>query len=413
MIALARQRHPDIKFHEMRAEDIAFDKPFDVIVLSNVVGYFDNVQAVLERLKHICHPRTKIFIQYFSRLWQPILRVGEWLGYKKPAPEQNWLSLADLRNLLYLAGFEDYRATMRMLFPIRIPLVSTLLNRYIAKLPLLNAMCLSQFITARLAPGGDGQTPGEVSTGHVHAKDPSVSIVIPARNESGNIRAALERIPHFGRHTEIIFVEGNSTDDTWETIQQVASDPQWHTEGRTILTTQQDGKGKYDAVKKGFEQASGDILMILDADLTVPPEELPSFYHAIRSRKGEFINGSRLVYPMDDRAMRFLNMLGNKFFSHAFTWLLEQPIKDTLCGTKVMYREDYQRLKANRAYFGDFDPFGDFDLLFGAYKLNLKIIDLPIRYRERTYGDTNISRFYHGAILFKMVGFAIRRIKMI
>jgi glycosyltransferase involved in cell wall biosynthesis len=234
--------------------------------------------------------------------------------------------------------------------------------------------------------------------------------VVPARNESGNIEDAILRLPNMGASTELIFIEGNSTDDTWDKIQEMASK---YADTRDIKIDRQSGKGKYDAVKKGYEIATGDILMILDADLTVPPEDLPKFYTAIASGKGEFINGSRLVYPMEDKAMRFLNMLGNKFFSYAFSWLLEQPIKDTLCGTKVMFREDYLKLKANRKYFGDFDPFGDFDLLFGAYKLNLKIIDLPIRYRERTYGDTNISRFTHGLVLLRMVLFAMNRIKFI
>ncbi|OQY02755.1 MAG: glycosyl transferase, partial [Bacteroidetes bacterium 4572_117] len=236
----------------------------------------------------------------------------------------------------------------------------------------------------------------------------STTVVIPARNESGNIENAILRMPDFGKHLEIIFIEGNSTDDTWETIQAI----QKKYDGKyDIKIGRQDGKGKGDAVRKGYDMATGDILMILDADLTVPPEELPKFYKALVSGKGEFINGSRLVYPMDKNAMRPLNIMGNKFFSMAFSWILEQAIKDTLCGTKVMFRKDYERLAQNRAFFGDFDPFGDFDLIFGAYKLNLKIIDLPITYRERTYGDTNISRFRHGFILLRMMFFAIGKIK--
>jgi glycosyltransferase involved in cell wall biosynthesis len=216
------------------------------------------------------------------------------------------------------------------------------------------------------------------------------------------------RLPDFGKHVEIIFVEGNSTDDTWEKIQEIQKK---YEEKRDIKIARQDGKGKADAVRKGYEMATCDILMILDADLTVPPEDIPKFYEAIATGKGEFINGSRLVYPMEKNAMRFLNILGNKFFSMAFSWVLEQPIKDTLCGTKVISRNNYIRLKSNREFFGNFDPFGDFDLLFGAYKLNLKIIDLPIRYQERTYGDTNISRFRHGFILLRMWFYAVGKIK--
>src|SRR5262245_30925841 len=182
---------------------------------------------------------------------------------------------------------------------------------------------------------------------------------------------------------------------------------------RQCKLLRQTGVGKGDAVRLGFTQASGDILMILDADLTVPPEDLPRFYEVLRSGKGEFANGVRLIYPMEKQAMRFLNLVGNKFFSLVFSWLLGQSIKDTLCGTKVLWKVDYERIAAHRAYFGDFDPFGDFDLLFGAVKLNLKITDLPIRYRERTYGTTNIERWKHGSLLLKMVIFAARRIKFV
>jgi glycosyltransferase involved in cell wall biosynthesis len=212
-----------------------------------------------------------------------------------------------------------------------------------------------------------------------------------------------------GRGTELVFVEGHSHDNTYETIKEVIdAHPEWRCQ-----LLQQKGVGKGDAVRLGFEKANGDVLMILDADLSVPPEDLPRFYEVLRSGKGEFINGVRLVYPMEKEAMRFMNLVGNKFFSLAFSWLLEQKIKDTLCGTKVLWKKQYNTIVSNRRYFGDFDPFGDFDLLFGAAKLNLKIMEMPIRYRERSYGTTNISRWKHGWLLLKMVLFASRRIKFV
>jgi glycosyltransferase involved in cell wall biosynthesis len=212
-----------------------------------------------------------------------------------------------------------------------------------------------------------------------------------------------------GSMTEIIFVEGHSSDTTWREIQRVkAKYPE-----KRIKVLQQTGKGKGDAVRCGFQAADGEILMILDADLTMPPEELPKFYHALVSGRAEFVNGVRLVYPMEKKAMRFLNFCANKFFSLAFSWVLAQPVKDTLCGTKVLRREDYDRIVANRSFFGDFDPFGDFDLLFGADRMGLKIVDIPIRYRDRTYGETNISRWRHGALLFRMLGFAACKLKFV
>jgi ubiquinone/menaquinone biosynthesis C-methylase UbiE len=399
MISLAQKNNPDSTFHVMNAEQITLGKTYDVVVLSNLVGYLPDVQAVFEELNKVCHDRTKVIVNYYSKFWEPFLNIGEKIGIKTKGPDQNWLTQQDIINLLDLAGFEVYRSNRRMLLPINIPVLSFLLNRYIAKLPFFRAFCINHFCFAQKKLAYRAE---EVSEKY------SVSVVIPARNESGNIENAILRTPKLGRHTEIIFIEGNSTDDTWATIQRVQEK---YKNSYDIKIGQQEGKGKGDAVRKGFGMATGDILMILDADLTVPPEDLPKFYNALATGKGGFINGSRLVYAMDKKAMRFLNMLGNKFFSWAFSWLLEQPFRDTLCGTKVIFRDDYQKLISNRKFFGEFDPFGDFDLIFGAYKLNLKIVEVPIRYKERTYGDTNISRFKHGLILLRMCAFASRKIK--
>lgn len=398
MIEQAKQSYPDIRFELMHAENLQIDQKFDVVIISNVIGYLENVQDVLMQLKKVCHERTRIFITNYNYFWEPFLKFGEFIGIKKKSPQQNWLSEHDIINLLYLSDFDVYRTNLRMLLPINIPIISWVTNKYLGRLPFFKNFCLNQYVFAR---------PAWISSEEINKKFSS-TIVIPARNEAGNIENAILRLPKFGKHQEIIFVEGNSTDNTWEVIQQIADK---YKETHDIKIAQQEGKGKGDAVRKGYAMATGDILMILDADLTVPPEELPKFYNAISSAKGEFINGSRLVYPMDDNAMRFLNTLGNKFFSMVFSWMLEQPIKDTLCGTKVMFRDDYVKLVSNRKFFGEFDPFGDFDLLFGAYKLNLKIIDLPIRYRERVYGDTNISRFKHGLMLLRMVIYAAGKIK--
>lgn len=394
MIDIAKEHNPDIIFFVQDAENINLNTKFDTIVLSHVTGYFVDVLKVFESLKSVCHHRTRIIINYYNFLWEPALLIGEYCGFKRKSPKQNWLTKKDLQTFLYLAGYETYRSSRRVLLPINIPIISWFLNKFISRLPLINHLCLNQYVFAR-------------PICKLPKKEYATSIVIPARNESGNLEDALQRLPKFGSRQEIIFIEGNSTDDTWEQMQKLPEKyPEWD-----IKIGQQTGKGKGDAVRKGFAMATGDILMILDADLTVPPEDIPSFYDAIANNKGEFINGSRLVYPMEKNAMRILNLMGNKFFSIMFSWLLEQPLKDTLCGTKVIFKSDYEKLIKNRSFFGEFDPFGDYDLIFGAYKMNLKIIDLPIRYRERVYGDTNISRFRHGLLLLRMVGYAARKIK--
>jgi len=398
MVEEAKKNFPNLDVRLMNANNIELEEKFDVIILSNLIGYVDDIQHIFNEVKKVSHPQTKIIVSYYNTSWEPLLGFAETLGLKTKSPEQNWLTHSDINNLLYLAGFDVYRQVRRTLIPFYIPILSFIFNKYLSKLPILRSMCLNMFSFAMPIETCSEDLDNRFST----------SIVIPARNESGNIENAILRLPKFGKEQEIIFIEGNSTDDTWETIQKIKAK---YDHSHKILIGRQDGKGKGDAVRKGFGMATGDILMILDADLTMPPEELPKFYNAIAGFKGDFINGSRLVYAMDKNAMRFLNRLGNKFFSFAFSWLLEQKFRDTLCGTKVIFKKDYERLIINRKYFGNFDPFGDFDLLFGAYKLNLKIVEIPIRYKDRTYGDTNISRFKHGFMLLRMCMFAMRKCK--
>ncbi len=396
MIENAKRQFPNLDVRVMAAEEIQLEQKFDLIILSNLIGYLDDIQLVFEKLHSVCHANTKIIVTYYNFLWEPILKFGEWIGIKTKTPRQNWLSLGEINNLLFLSGFQVYRNSRSMIFPLYIPLISELMNNVLAKLPLLKLLSINNYTFAKALPN------------NFIEKDLSVSIVVPARNESGNIQNLLNRLPLLGSSTELIFVESGSTDDTWEKIKtgQDSSTANFKIEAIQIAE-----KGKAPAVRKGFDVATGDVLMILDADLTVAPEDLVKFYNTIASGKADFVNGSRLVYPMEKEAMRFLNLLGNKFFSQTFTWLLDQPIKDTLCGTKVLLKKDYQRLVSNRPYFGDFDPFGDFDLLFGAHKLNLCMVELPVRYHERTYGRTNISRFKHGLLLLKMCFFAARKVK--
>ncbi|MFL5763646.1 MAG: glycosyltransferase [Bacteroidia bacterium] len=398
MVIQAKKQFPSIDFHCMAAEEIRLDEKFDLIILSNLIGYLDDIQMVLEKIKSVCHENTKIIITHYSFLWEPILRLGELAGYKTKTPRQNWLSIAEINNILFLSGYQVYRNSRRMILPVYIPLISELFNGVLAKFPLFRRLSINNFAFAKVAAKEEIE------------KKFSVSIVIPARNESGNIANAIRRTPVLGNKTEIIFVESNSTDDTWNVISLEKENYSGPIDIKAIRIRE---TGKSAAVRKGFEAASGDILMILDADLTVAPEDLEKFYHAIASGRGDFINGSRLVYPVEGEAMRLFNRWGNKFFGNVFTWLLDQRFKDTLCGTKVLFRKDYERLAANRKFFGDFDPFGDFDLLFGAHKLNLCIAELPVRYHERTYGRTNISRFRHGFILLRMCFFAARKIKFI
>ncbi len=371
------------------------DEVFDYLVVDFLVGYLADVQATLRNLRHAAHPRTRLCLTSVNVAWTPLLKLAEWLGAVTPQPRSNWLSTTDLVNLLELAGWEVVHRSTEQLLPFRVPLLSAFFNRFLVRLPLWRHFGVNLYVVARpVTPPSAGPL--------------TCSVIVPARNEAGNIRAALERIPVMGARTEVIFVEGHSADDTWGAIQREIAAYRGPLQVRAL---QQTGRGKWDAVQAGFAAATGDVLVIQDADLTAPPEDLPKFFEAIASGAAEFANGSRLVYPMEKEAMRFLNLLGNKFFALALTFVLGQPVKDSLCGTKMLLRRDYERIQARIAALGDFDPFGDFNLLFGAALLKLRIRDIPVRYKDRTYGSTNISRFRHGALLLKMTLFGLFRVK--
>lgn len=394
----ARRRHPELVVQTSELQELPPERQFDALICNRLCHSVSDIRDLLVRMRERLSAGGRLYLVAYNYLWELPTRLAELAGFKLPAPTSNWLSHSDLENLFHIAGLETVRFEDRLLLPADVPGLSPLLNRYAGKLPGFER--LSMYRIYALRKRDEVVPPPKLR----------VSVIVPTRNEAGNVAGAIERTPVLGAETELIFVEGGSTDGTWETIQKAIAEYQ----GPLKLSAyRQEGKGKGDAVRKGFSKATGDILMILDADLTVPPEELPVFYDVIARGLGDYVQGTRLVYPMDPGAMRFFNKLGNVAFSQLFTYLLAQPIKDTLCGTKVLWRRDYERIAAGRSFFGDFDPFGDFDLIFGAAKLNLKIVEVPVRYRERVYGETNISRWKHGWLLLKMSAVAARKLRYV
>jgi SAM-dependent methyltransferase len=394
MVDLARTRHPELRFEVAAGEQLDLGETFDYVVLSDLTQFAHDLLALLERVAAHSHPRTRLVVSTYSRAWRPIIRLAELLRLKPVKPIRNWVSPHDLRNLLELSGLEIVSTSARVLLPKQIPGLTLFLNGFLATFWPFNQLCLTSWTVARLKPQPGGGR--------------SVSVVCPCRNEAGHVAPLLRRLPELGTETELVFVEGGSTDDTRAEIErQIELHPE-----RDIRLVDQPGRGKGDAVRAGFAAASNDVLMILDGDLSVRPEDLPKFYKALVDSRAELVNGSRLVYDVEPGAMRFMNMLGNRLFSRLFKGITGQHVKDTLCGTKVLLRRDYDEIAANRAYFGEFDPFGDFDLLFGAARLNLKIVDLPVRYQPREYGETNISRWRHGWLLLRMTTFAFWKFKV-
>lgn len=395
MIEKAKQRHPEGRWinGDLTAGPLLAIETYDYVIGADILGYVGDIQAFLENVRPVLHGRSRLVLTKLNPFWNIPMRIAAWLGLAQPRAYASWLNQAQMGQLLDLAGYDVVRKGKFCLVPVWIPLISRLVNRWIAPLPLIRRLCAVEYYIARLKPTAS-------------TVPPSLSVIIPARNEAGNIRNALTRMPGFPGKLEVIFVEGNSTDNTWQAIQEIAAEP-WPFEVRYM---KQEGKGKGDAVRKGFSEAKGDLLMILDADLTVMPEDLPRFYRVLADRSADYVQGTRLIYPMEDKAMRPLNWMGNKFFSFLFSALLGQRFSDTLCGTKCLWKKDYEALAANRSFFGDFDPFGDFDLIFGSAKLNFKIKEIPVHYKERIYGSTNINRFRDGLLLLRMSWFAAKKL---
>jgi len=414
---IAQKNHPELEFRVGDAEAIPLiSESFDFIVASDLVGELDDIAAMLDCVRGLSHRNSKLVLTFHNPVLEGALRVAQRAGWSMTPVQQNWANRQTIGDLLKLADFRVESIRHGLLVPKHIPAIAPLLNRYLSGRRLFTYADLVNIVVASpIIPAPEPQPL-------------SVTVVIPCRNEIGNIEAAVERLPELGSHTEILFVDGHSTDGTKERIEEVIARYRGRRDIRLLLQvpdadygaskdhpdapTTMLKLGKGDAVRKGFDAARGDVLMILDADLTVPPEDLPRFFYPLATGKADFVNGTRLVYPMEDRAMKFVNYLGNWFFTVLFTWLLEQPIRDTLCGTKAMRRTDYERIKAGRAHFGEFDPFGDFDLLFGAARCGLRIIEVPVRYRRRVAGVSKVRVSQHGWLLVWMSLIGVRRLKV-
>ena len=402
VVEILREKFPELNFEITKPELFESEQKFDYILLPNTISYLDNIQKTFVNLHNVCKSSTKVILTFHNPGWEIILRAASLLKQRMPVYNLNWLNYEDINNLLNLEGFEVISHGKRMLFPRRIPILFSLFNKILAPLPIINRLCLTEYIIVRPKPN--------TLQDQKNSQSFTCSVIIPARNEAGNIESCITRMPKLGKHTEIIFIEGHSKDNTWEEIQRVKSQygNQWD-----IKIMQQEGKGKGDAVRQGFAAATGDVFIILDSDLTVRPEDLAYFFEAVANGSCEFANGCRLIYPVDPKSMPWLNRMANRFFAWLLSYLLNTKIKDSLCGTKALSRDNYKKIVSNRSYFGEFDPFGDFDLLFGAAKLGLKIQDIPVRYVPRTYGSSNIQHFKEGLILLKMCSYAAQKIKFI
>jgi CheY-like chemotaxis protein len=381
MVECARSHYPDLHFVKSDPEALELNETFDYILFNHIFDTVDILRA-LERIRQHCTPETQIIVINYNHLWQPILELASKIGLRSRFVEPNWITENDIRGFLKLAGFHPVRKHRLVLFPKPIPFFSSVMNEFLARLPGLRRLCLMQVMVAR--PHAPPKREADVT----------VSVVIPCRNEVGNVHHAVKRIPEMGGQTEILFCDDQSTDGTAEEVRRM----QECYPDKDIRLVEGPGICKAENVWAGFRAARGDVLMILDADLTVMPEELPMFLRALVASRGGFANGSRLVYPMPHLAMKFANMVGNKFFGLVFSFLLDQRIKDTLCGTKVLWRTDWLRMEPNLGSWGSKDLWGDYELLFGASKLHLEIVEVPVHYQERIHGVTKMTKVFSNGL---------------
>jgi hypothetical protein len=395
-VDLAGRRFPHLRFQVHTNYEVGDVAAFDYVIITDINDQADPI-ASLRALASVTNDRTRIIVQNYNHLWEPLLQLAERLGQKFPLPPQNWLSTREVGDILTLCDYEPLQTHRRVLAPKKIPLLSALANGFVARLPVMQRLNMIRLTVARPLPRRS------VKRNH------SVSVVVPCRNEVGNIAAAVERIPDLGSHTEIIFCDDKSTDGTADEIRRL----QKLYPERDIKLFDGPGISKALNVRTGFDRARGDVLMILDADLTTMPEELRYFYDVIASGKAEFVNGSRFVFPMEGEAMRPLNIFGNRLFSATFSLLLGQKITDTLCGTKVLWRHDWPAIRALAGTWGADDRWGDYDLLFGAAKLNLRLVDLPVHYQERFSGITKMTnRFRNALVMARMCWAAFLKFKL-
>lgn len=386
MVEKACHKYPNLEFVE--ADATFFDTPerFDCIVVNNLLEYIDDIQSLLLNCNRLLKPRGRLLISTLNPLWSPLLRIGERRRLCTPDTRRNFVTGQDAVNLLGLNGFEVVKLTRRTLLPKKIPVVTSLVNLVAAQTPLVRRLCMTEFLVARPAARA--------------ARDYSVSVVVPCYNEAGNIEECVRRVPAMGTHTEVLVVDDGSMDGTAAMVK-----PELNPAVQVRCLAYQPNRGKLNAVRTGFDAARGEILVILDADMTVPPEDLPHFYRPLREGLADFINGTRLIYPMATGSMKLQNFIGNKLFGVLVSWLAGIRLSDTLCGTKAFFREDYRHFQMGH------DPWGDFDFLFGAAQRTCKILEVPIHYQERRAGQSKMKALRHTWALLKACWAGFWRVK--
>ena len=388
MIKLARAKHQDLSFWQQNVYQLRLRQTYDAVILCDLIDHLPDIYQALHQIRQVCTPQTKVVVSTINPIWEPVLHLTEKIGMKMPEGPHNWVPLPDLINIFEICGFTIEQSGYAALIPKHILGLSNLVNRHISQLGALKHLAFVEYLVSKKAP-------------KVKSKTYSTSIIIPVFNEADNITPCIKQVPRLGKKTEIIVVDDGSTDKTNQIVRKIAK----KNKAITLITFPKN-QGKARAVAAGFARARGQILLILDADMTVPPQELTCFYELLAENRADFVNGTRMVYPMEKQAMRYFHLLGNKFFSSFLSWLLNQRVTDTLCGTKALFKKD-----ARKIILGN-EPWGDFDLLFGAANLQLRIKEYPVHYKKRQTGESKMHAISHGLRLLYMCGVGMYRLKI-
>lgn len=360
---------------------------YDYIILDTVIGKTENINLLLRNISSACSSHTRIIIHQENYLWRPLLNFAASFGLKKQEKTQNWLSIKDVETYLETAGFESTRVYKKNIFPLKAGFLGPILNHFFSTIPVLDFLKLDQFIVGRF---NKPFTQLKSSS--------SLSICLTVKDEEHNIEPIVSSLPVLCENQEILFVEGNSTDNTAKEIERM----KMLFPHKNIRLIKQPGKGQGDAIHTGFKEAKGEIIILYEGDGTSEPYDIQYFYEAIEAGRFEFIEGSRFVYPLSHKCMPLANKIGNVVFAKWFSFFLNQRTTDVLSGIKAIRKKDYEKIYNTWGFLGIPDPFGDFELLFGSARYGLKIGEIPIRYKPRVFGESKTSVFKHGWYLLKM-----------
>ncbi len=379
----------------LNIESIAFkNKKYKTIILTDLFEVSTDILELLSMVNKLLGKDGIIVICSINQKWNRILNLFERLNLKDGNQKRLFINSTIVLNIAKVTGLEFVTQRNKQIFPFRMLGLGSLINNILEILffPFSFGIRIYSILNQQEKFNEE--------------KKYSKSIIIPAKNEEKNLKPLLNQIPELEEDHEIILAIGDSEDKTYEVAKEIKEARCWPFEVKVIKQT---GKGKANAVWEAVEEASKEVIIILDADISVNPETIVQFNSVIDTGKASFVNGTRLIYGMESGAMRIVNNLGNRIFQYIVSIIIGQKITDSLCGTKVFFRKDFNKIKLWKELVQMKDPFGDFDMIFTAGYFGLKILEIPVRYQARVYGVTQIKRFRDG---YKLIIYLLNSIKI-